>query len=62
MAAKRGAKQIQEVADVKTRPVRVDLVPTVHKVPGRKPRTRKRAWQRRPKIISEHLGFEDEGK
>jgi hypothetical protein len=63
MAVKRGAGQAQEPGEVKTRPVRVDLMPPVHKA------LRKEAAERETsmaalarKIISEKLGFKDEGK
>ena len=63
MAVKREQKQTPEAADAKTRPVRVDLRPPVHKA-LRKTAADKdmsmAALARR--IISEHLGFKDEGK
>lgn len=63
MAVKRANKQVGKIADMKTRPVRVDLMPAVHKA------LRKAAADKETsmaalarKIISEQLGFKDEGK
>jgi hypothetical protein len=63
MAVKRASKQVEDVAEVKTRPVRVDLLPQVHKA------LRKAAADKETsmaalarKIISEQLGFKDGGQ
>lgn len=63
MAVKREPKQVAETAEAKARPVRVDLRPPVHKA------LRKTAADKdmsmaalARKIVSEHLGFKDEGR
>jgi hypothetical protein len=63
MAVKRSASQAREPADVKTRPVRVDLLPTVHKALRKEAADKETSMAALArKIISEKLGFKDEGK
>jgi hypothetical protein len=63
MAVKGKPTRTQESVEIKTRPVRVDLKPPVHKA------LRKQAADEdmsmaalARKIISEHLGFKDDGR
>ena len=62
MAAKRGHAKARAAAEVKTRPVRVDLMPPVHKALGKagaaENETSMTALARR--IIAEQLGFRDD--
>jgi hypothetical protein len=61
MAVKRGRAKAQAAAEVKTRPVRVDLMPPVHKAlrkAAAENETSMAALAR--KIISEQLGFRDD--
>lgn len=63
MAVKRANKLAEEVADTKSRPVRVDLTPAVHKAlrkAAADEETSMAALARN--IISERLGFKDGGK
>jgi hypothetical protein len=62
MAGKRGTKRAQEPLDVKTSPVGVDLMPTADtalRAAGADNKTSQAALAR--KIISEQLGFRDDG-
>ena len=61
MAAKRGHAKARAAAEVKTRPVRVDLMPPVHKAlrkAAAENETSMTALARR--IIAEQLGFRDD--
>jgi hypothetical protein len=64
MASKRSPKKMAPIAEpaTKTKPVRVDLVPAVHKALRRAAADEDKSMAALArKIISEHLGFADEG-
>ncbi len=64
MAPKRSPKKMATIAEpeTKTKPVRVDLVPAVHKALRRAAADEDKSMAALArKIICEHLGFSDEG-
>jgi predicted HicB family RNase H-like nuclease len=62
MAVKRGAVQAPEPAEVKTKPVRVDLPPAVHKALRKEAAEKETSMAALARtIISEKLGFKNAG-
>lgn len=64
MVPQQSPKKMATIAEpeIKTKPVRVDLVPAVHKALRRKAADQDKSMAALArKIISEHLAFKDEG-
>ncbi len=64
MVPKQSPKKMATIADreIKSKPVRGDLLPAVHKALRRKAADQDKSMAALArKIISEHLGFKDEG-
>jgi hypothetical protein len=61
MAQKPSPKKMPAIAEPKTKPVRVDLAPMVHKALRMKAASQETSMASLARrIISEHLGFKDE--